>query len=114
MVTSIPGAKLSRKSANWCPREETSTEACGSRLASSPDETSSGAVKSSLPASGAAARNHVGFIVEPEAAVLLQHPVGSFEVPAVADHLRQPDILDLRDIDGGIPGRKQRRGSDRA
>jgi hypothetical protein len=51
-----------------------------------------------------AARNHIGFIVEPETSVFLQHPVGGFEVATVAHHLRQPDILDLRDIDRRIPG----------
>ena len=45
--------------------------------------------------------------------MLLQHPVGGFEITAVAHHLRQPDVLDLRDIDRGIPGREQRRGADR-
>src|SRR5258707_4916632 len=64
--------------------------------------------------SRAAARDHIGFIVEPEAAMLLQHGVGGLEIASVADHLRQPDILDLRDIDRGIPGREQRRGADRA
>src|SRR5258708_3605093 len=64
--------------------------------------------------SRAAARDHIGFIVEPEAAMLLQHGVGGLEIASVADHLRQPDILDLRDIARGIPGREQRRGADRA
>ena len=46
--------------------------------------------------------------------MLLQHPVGGFEVAAVANDLRQPDVLDLRDIDRGVPGGEQRRGPDRA
>ena len=39
----------------------------------------------------AAARNHIGLVVEPEAAMLLQHPVGGLEIAAVAHHFRQPD-----------------------
>src|SRR5579871_2814143 len=59
-----------------------------------------------------AARDHVSLVVEPQAAVLFQHPVGRFEIASVANHFRQPDILDLRDIDRGIPRGEQRRGSD--
>src|ERR1700690_70676 len=70
--------------------------------------------KKSHLALGAAVRDHIGFIVEPQAAVLFQHPVGGFEIAAITNDFRQPDIFDLRDVDRGIPGSEQCRGSDRA
>src|SRR5215470_6636550 len=62
----------------------------------------------------APARDHKGFIVEPEPAVLLQHFARRIEIAAVGHDLAQPVILDLRDVDRGIPGCEQRRGADRA
>ena len=46
--------------------------------------------------------------------MLLQHPVGGLQIAAVAHHLGEPVVLDLRDIDRGVSGREQGRGSDRA
>ena len=61
----------------------------------------------------APARDHVGFVEEPERAVLLQHLARGFEIAAVGGGLRDPVVLDLRHIDRGVPGREQRRGADR-
>src|SRR5262249_31966933 len=59
-------------------------------------------------------RHDVSLIVEPKAAVLAEHIVGSLEIAAVADGLRQPLVIDLRHVDGGVPGREQSRRADRA
>src|SRR5215472_5238944 len=58
------------------------------------------------------ARDHVGFVEEPEPAVLPQDAAGGVKVAAVADHLGEALVLDLRHVDRGVPGREQRRGSD--
>src|SRR5262245_31615122 len=58
------------------------------------------------------ARNYIGFVPEPQPAMLAQHLFGRLEIGTAADCLRQSLILDLRDIDRSIPGGKQRRGSD--
>jgi hypothetical protein len=46
--------------------------------------------------------------------MLLEHAVGGFEVAAVADHFRQPVVLDLRHVDRSVPCREQRRRPDRS
>ena len=60
----------------------------------------------------ALARDHVGFIQEPQAAVLLQHFAGGIEIAARAQHLGQALVVDLGDVHGRVPGREQRRGAD--
>src|SRR6202171_5334795 len=112
----MPCPKLARNSSNWWPREEISTDACGSSAASSRGEASVTVTRGSCDGicSRAAAGDNIGFIVEPQAAMLFQHAVGGLEVAAVADRFGQPPVLDLGDVDRRIPCREQRRGSDRA
>jgi hypothetical protein len=64
--------------------------------------------------SAATARNHVGLVVEPQPAVLFQHPIRRLDVATVAYDFGQSLILDLGDIDRGVPRCEQRRGSYRA
>jgi hypothetical protein len=54
--------------------------------------------------SAALARDHVGFIEEPEAAVLLQNLARGIEITACAQLLAQALVVDLRDVHGGVPG----------
>src|SRR5215831_10417443 len=56
-------------------------------------------------------RDHIGFVVEPEAAALVQHLARGIEIAAVGDDVGEPVVLDLRHIDRRVPGREQRRGS---
>ena len=56
--------------------------------------------------SGAAARDHIGFIVEPQPAMLAQHVAGGVEIAAVADDGGEPVVLDLGHIDRRVPRRK--------
>src|SRR5262245_48147519 len=56
----------------------------------------------------APARDHIGFVVEPKSAALVQHLAGGVEIAAVRHHVAEPVILDLRHIDRGVPGREQR------
>src|SRR6185437_2369981 len=58
------------------------------------------------------ARDHIGFVPEPQTAVFLQYFLGRFKVAVVADHLLQPLVFDLRDINGRVPGCEQGRGAD--
>src|SRR5688572_24684745 len=67
-----------------------------------------GSLRSSFPA----ARDHEGLVVEPQAAVLLQHGLRHVEVVAVGDDAVQALVLDLVDVDRGVPGGEQRRGAD--
>src|SRR5882757_3372406 len=113
MVTSVPTAKFSNSSGNCRPREEISTDADASSEMSSED-TGSAMAFSRLSSRRAAARDHIGLVVEPEPTMLLQHAVGGFEIAAIADHLGQSVVLDLRHLDRGVPGREQGRGADRA
>src|SRR3984957_15771860 len=103
----MPGLKWSRSSANWWPRDETSTEAVDSRAPRLPGEACFVSVMQASRLCGglsASARNHEGLVVEPQASVLLQPPVGGFDVTPARHPGRQPLVLDLRDIDGGVPG----------
>src|ERR1700722_18243861 len=103
----MPGLKWSRSSANWWPRDETSTEAVDSRAPRLPGEACFVSVMQASRLCGglsASARNHEGLVVEPQASVLLQRPVGGFEIAPVAPRGAKPLVLDLRDIDGGVPG----------
>src|ERR1700722_3457588 len=113
----MPGLKWSRSSANWRPRDETSTEAVDSRAARLPGEAYFVSIMQASRLCGgliASARNHKGFIVEPQASVLPQRPVGGFEIAPVAHRGSKPLVLDLRHIDGCVPGCEQRRRADRA
>src|SRR5665213_378220 len=58
-------------------------------------------------------RNDERLVVEPEAALLLQYVARRFDVAAVAVHIRQAIVLDLRHVNRGVPGGKQRRRADR-
>ena len=66
------------------------------------------------PSRLAPARDHIELVVEPQRAVFLQHLGGGLRVAGVVGCLGQAVVLDLRDIDRGVPGREQRRGADRA
>src|SRR5690348_14821515 len=59
------------------------------------------------------ARDHIGFVPEPETAVFLQHFAGRIKIGIRIDYLRQPLILDLGHIDGGVPRREESRRADR-
>src|SRR5262249_61937484 len=61
----------------------------------------------------APARDHVGFVVEPQAAAFVQHLARGIEIAAVGDDVGQPVVLDLRHVYRRVPGREQRRGPDR-
>src|SRR5215469_11501953 len=58
------------------------------------------------------AGNHIRFVPEPEATMLAQYLLGRIEIGAAADDLGQSLVLDLRDIDRGVPGGEQGRGAD--
>src|SRR5580692_1010773 len=57
-------------------------------------------------------RDHKGLIVEPQAAVLLQHALCGREVGATRNNFFEPLVFDLIHVDGGIPGGEQGRGAD--
>src|SRR3954464_5693623 len=57
-------------------------------------------------------RDHIGFIVEPQPAVLAQHLAGRVEIAAVQHHVAEPVVLDLRNVDRGVPRRERRRRAD--
>src|SRR5579884_3226910 len=57
-------------------------------------------------------RDDVGFVKEPQAAVLAQHFPGGVKIAAVVDDLRQTVVLDLGHVDSGVPGGEQGRGAD--
>src|SRR5215472_7751331 len=59
------------------------------------------------------ARDHKGFVPEPQTAMLLQHLLRRVEIGAIGQCSRQARIINLRDINGGIPRRPQRRSPDR-
>ncbi len=59
------------------------------------------------------ARDHEAFVVEPQAAVLLQRFARRLDVAAVAIDVGQAVVLDLGDVDRRVPGGEQRRGADR-
>src|SRR5579864_6683134 len=42
------------------------------------------------------ARDHVGFVEEPQAAALAQNRAGGVDIAAVGDHLAEPVVLHLR------------------
>src|SRR5258707_13523548 len=79
--------------------------------------TSKGAARGSsvdrMWSSVALARNHVGLVEEPQPPVAAQHLLRGFEVAPVPHDLRQALILDLRDVNGGVPRGEQGRGADR-
>src|SRR6187402_1284188 len=62
----------------------------------------------------AAARNNEGFVVEPQPVMPMEDVLGDFKIAAALGSFSQAFVLDLGDIDGGIPGRKQGGRSDRA
>src|SRR5205807_691691 len=57
----------------------------------------------------APSRDYIGLVDEPQPAVLLQDFGGGFEIAPVGRGLGHPMVLDLRHVDRGIPGGKQRR-----
>src|SRR5262245_50436981 len=61
----------------------------------------------------APARDHVGFVVEPESAVIVQHLLRGLQIASVGNDFGEAIILDLRNVDGRVPRREQRRGADR-
>src|SRR4051795_12795206 len=114
MVTSMPAGKLACSSPSWWPRDETSTEADDNSAARSREDVWSGPVTpTSRSRRRATARDHVGLVIEPQAAIFPDNAIGGFEIAAIANDFGEPDILDLRDIDRSVPGREQRRGADR-
>src|SRR5213592_3639061 len=60
----------------------------------------------------ALAGDDIGFVQEPEAAVLLQHLARGVEVARIAQRLAKACVVDLRDVDGSVPRREQSRGTD--
>src|SRR5216110_2210881 len=60
-----------------------------------------------------APRDHVGLIVEPQAAMLAQHLARRLEIAPVAHHTVEPRVFDLRDVNRGVPGGERGRGADR-
>src|SRR3970282_25241 len=89
----------------------------GARCSSRGEISSEPAVNSSerracRPPSVALAGNDIGFVQEPEAAVLLKDLARRLEVLRCAQHFAQPLIVDLRHVDRGVPGGEQRRGAD--
>src|SRR5262245_35557373 len=62
------------------------------------------------PCSVAFAGDDIRFVEEPEAAMFLQDFPRGVEVAGVAQHLGEACVVDLRDVNGGVPGREQRRG----
>src|SRR5262249_58470438 len=53
------------------------------------------------------ARDDVGFVEEPEAAVRLERLARGIDIASGAQFGGQPLVVDLRHVDGGIPGREQ-------
>src|SRR5277367_3727576 len=49
-------------------------------------------------------RDHVGFVVEPQSAMLAQRFCGGFETIGASHDWPQPFVLDLRDVDRSVPG----------
>src|SRR6185436_12038090 len=86
---------------------------CSSRgeISSEPPVTSS-AMRAWRRSSIALAGNDIGFIQEPEAAVLLQHLARRIEVAAAAQRLAEARVVDLRDVDRRIPCGEQGRSAD--
>src|SRR5579883_2506696 len=62
--------------------------------------------------SRAAARDYERLVVEPQPAVLLQHLLRRLEIRAVLHDRIEPLVLDLIDVDRGVPRGKGRRGAD--
>src|SRR5262249_40350975 len=85
---------------------------CGD-AAGSPDIASLIRATGRTPPSPPSSRDHVGPVVDPEPAVLAQHVARRVEIAPVGGRFRHPVVLDLRDVNGGVPGREQRRGADR-
>ena len=46
--------------------------------------------------------------------MFLEHRLGGAQIGAAAEGLDQPVVVDLGDVDGGVPGRQQGRGADGA
>src|SRR5690349_13005198 len=57
-------------------------------------------------------RDGESFIVEPQAAVLLQHGLGGLQISPIRDHGLEALVLDLVHVDRRIPGREQRGRAD--
>src|SRR5206468_12735422 len=55
---------------------------------------------------------HERLVVEPQPAVLAQHALRGLEIGSARDDRVQSLILDLIDVDGGVPRGKERRGAD--
>src|SRR6266704_1038400 len=76
-------------------------------------EAAVGSIVEPISASVALARDHVGLVEEPQSPVAAQHVPRGFEVAPVAHDFAQALILDLRDINRGVPRGEQGRGADR-
>src|SRR6266705_6314188 len=61
----------------------------------------------------ALARDHVGFVEEPQALVATQYLLRGLEIAAVSHDLAQALVLDLRHVNGCVPRGEKRRGADR-
>src|SRR5437867_4910211 len=61
----------------------------------------------------ALARDHVGFVEEPQALVATQYLLRSLEISAVSHDLAQTLVLDLRHVNSGVPRCEKRRRADR-
>src|SRR6187431_377973 len=73
------------------------------RIASAPSSFIASATVFMVALSVPPPRDHEGFVVEPEAAALLQDLAGGVEIASVGHHVAQPVVLDLRDVDRGVP-----------
>src|SRR5262249_50635465 len=63
----------------------------------------------SSASSVALAGNHEGLVEEPKPGVALQDLARRLEITAIAHHLREALVLDLRHVHRGVPGGEQRR-----
>src|SRR5258707_2560128 len=92
----------------------TSFARCSSRgeISSEPAPISS-TMRGSMRGLVALAGDDKGLIQEPEAAVLLQDLARRVEVTRASHRLGEPQIVDLRDVDRGVPRGEERRGADR-
>src|SRR3989442_3061489 len=92
---------------------DTSAARCSSRgeISSEPPISSSES-RACSSVSVALAGYDIGLVQEPQGTVLLQHFARGVEILRAAEHLGEPLVLDLRDVDRGVPGGEQGRGAD--
>src|SRR6266850_4615041 len=90
----------------------TSAARCSSRGDISSELAAISSARSAWRGSVALAGNDIGFVQEPEAAVLLQDFARGVEVLALAERLGKARIVDLRHVDRRVPRGEQRRGAD--